>query len=219
MLHVTRPGGSTPRGPVLLVHGAGVRAEIFRPPLERTLVDALLDDGFDVWMINWRASIDLRPVAWTLDEAAAYDYPAGVRLILQSHRSAESQGFRPLPGVDVVHDLGDLGARPRSDDRGHQRGVAAHDPAGVVGDEDRRSSHPWCAGIPRRSRPSGGTRPRAASRGCCAPWWSRPTRSATARSARWSASPTARAIPGCGPTATSTRRPTIGSPASSPALR
>src|SRR4029079_19635428 len=73
---------TTPRGPVLLVHGAGVRAEIFRPPLERTLVDALLDDGFDVWMINWRASIDLRPVAWTLDEAAAYDYPAVFRLIL-----------------------------------------------------------------------------------------------------------------------------------------
>jgi len=66
-----------------------VRAEIFRPPLERTLVDALLDDGFDVWMINWRASIDLRPVAWTLDEAAAYDYPAGVRLIL-SRTGAQS---------------------------------------------------------------------------------------------------------------------------------
>lgn len=82
MLHVTRPGGSTPRGPVMLVHGAGVRAEIFRPPLEHTLVDALLDDGFDVWLLNWRASIDLRPVAWTLDDAAAYDYPAAVRLIL-----------------------------------------------------------------------------------------------------------------------------------------
>ena len=82
MLHVTRPCGRTPRGPVLLVHGAGVRAEIFRPPLEHTLVDALLDDGFDVWMVNWRASIDLRPVAWTLDDAAAYDYPAAVRLIL-----------------------------------------------------------------------------------------------------------------------------------------
>lgn len=83
MLHVTRQGSPpTPRGPVMLVHGAGVRAEIFRPPLEHTLVDALLDDGFDVWMLNWRASIDLRPVAWTLDDAAEYDYPAAVRLIL-----------------------------------------------------------------------------------------------------------------------------------------
>jgi hypothetical protein len=93
MLHVTRPGAPTPRGPVLLVHGAGVRAEIFRPPLERTLVDALLDDGFDVWMVNWRASIDLRPVAWTLDDAAAYDYPAAVRLILARTGAATLKAF------------------------------------------------------------------------------------------------------------------------------
>lgn len=66
------------REPVLLVHGAGVRAEIFRPPTERTFVDALLDDGWDVWLLNWRASIDLDPVAWTLDDAAAWDHPAAV---------------------------------------------------------------------------------------------------------------------------------------------
>ncbi|MFZ0528934.1 MAG: alpha/beta fold hydrolase [Propionicimonas sp.] len=82
VLHITRADGAVPtRGPVLLVHGAGVRAEIFRPPLPRTLVDALLEDGFDVWLLNWRASIDLPPVAWTLDEAAAFDFPAAVRLI------------------------------------------------------------------------------------------------------------------------------------------
>lgn len=66
------------REPVVVVHGAGVRAEIFRPPTERTLVDALLDDGWDVWLLNWRASIDLDPVAWTLDDAAAWDHPAAV---------------------------------------------------------------------------------------------------------------------------------------------
>ena len=81
LLHVENLAITPTRGPVLLVHGAGVRAEIFRPPLPRTLVDALLDDGFDVWMLNWRASIDLDPVAWTLDDAAVYDYPAAVRLI------------------------------------------------------------------------------------------------------------------------------------------
>lgn len=85
LVHVTNPLlGAPPRGPVLLVHGAGVRAEVFRPPLPRTLVDALLDDGWDVWMLNWRASIDLKPVPWTLDEAAAYDYPAAVRQVLQA---------------------------------------------------------------------------------------------------------------------------------------
>lgn len=69
------------KGPVLLVHGAGVRAELFRPPVRRTLVDALVADGWDVWLLNWRASIDLDPVPWTLDDAAAYDHPAAVRYI------------------------------------------------------------------------------------------------------------------------------------------
>ena len=69
------------REPVILVHGAGVRGEIFRPPVERTLVDALIDDGWDVWLLNWRASIDLDPVAWTLDDAAAWDHPAAVRYV------------------------------------------------------------------------------------------------------------------------------------------
>ncbi|MGD8214172.1 hypothetical protein [Aestuariimicrobium sp. Y1814] len=71
------------RGPVMLVHGAGVRGELFRPPVQRTLVDALLEDGWDVWLLNWRASIDLPPVPWTLDDAAAYDHPYAVRHVLQ----------------------------------------------------------------------------------------------------------------------------------------
>ena len=47
--------------PVILVHGAGVRANIFRAPVERTIVDALVDDGYDVWLENWRASIEFPP--------------------------------------------------------------------------------------------------------------------------------------------------------------
>ncbi|HET7326249.1 MAG TPA: alpha/beta fold hydrolase [Nocardioidaceae bacterium] len=70
------------KGPVLVVHGAGVRAELFRPPLPRTLVDALIDAGWDVWLFNWRASIDLEPVPWTLDQAAVFDHPAAVRHVL-----------------------------------------------------------------------------------------------------------------------------------------
>lgn len=94
--HVIRAGDGLPltlirvrgdrsawKGPVLLVHGAGVRAEIFRPPVEVSLVDALLADGWDVWMLNWRASIDLDRVPWTLDDAAAYDHPAAVRHVLE----------------------------------------------------------------------------------------------------------------------------------------
>ena len=70
------------RGPVLLVHGAGVRANIFRAPVGTTLVDALVDDGWDVWLENWRASIDLPPNPWTLDHAARYDHPEAVRTVV-----------------------------------------------------------------------------------------------------------------------------------------
>lgn len=71
------------RGPVLLVHGAGVRANIFRPPVATTFVDALLEHGYDVWLENWRASIDFEPNEWTLDQAAFYDHPAAVRMVLE----------------------------------------------------------------------------------------------------------------------------------------
>jgi len=71
------------KGPVLLVHGAGVRANIFRPPVEQSFVDALLEEGYDVWLENWRASIDFAPNEWTLDQAALYDHPAAIKTVLR----------------------------------------------------------------------------------------------------------------------------------------
>ncbi len=70
------------REPVLLVHGAGVRANIFRAPVQTTLVDALVAAGYDVWLENWRASIEVPPNHWTLDQAALYDHPAAVRTVV-----------------------------------------------------------------------------------------------------------------------------------------
>jgi hypothetical protein len=70
------------KGPVLLVHGAGVRANLFRAPVEKTLVEELIDRGYDVWLENWRASIDLRPNLWNLDQAAVFDHPCAVRKVL-----------------------------------------------------------------------------------------------------------------------------------------
>jgi hypothetical protein len=66
----------------MLVHGVGMRAESFRPLGIRSLVDVLLDDGWDVWMLNWRGSIDLDPMPWTLDDVALNDHPAAVRHVL-----------------------------------------------------------------------------------------------------------------------------------------
>ena len=74
---------------MLLVHGAGVRANIFRAPSGRTLVDELVDQGWDVWLENWRASIDVPRTRWTLDEAAVHDHPAAVRTVLEHTRADE----------------------------------------------------------------------------------------------------------------------------------
>ena len=71
------------KGPVLLVHGAGVRANIFRPPERTTFVDYLVANGYDVWLENWRASIDLPKNPWTLDQAAVYDHPHAVQTVVK----------------------------------------------------------------------------------------------------------------------------------------
>ena len=80
LIHVEGPQKPS-KGPVLLVHGAGVRANIFRAPVNTTLVQYLIDHGYDVWMENWRASIDFEKNLWTCDQAAAYDHPAAVETV------------------------------------------------------------------------------------------------------------------------------------------
>ena len=81
---VTRVRGrhAPTRGPVLLVHGVGVRTEIWRPPTPRTLVEALVDEGYDVWMETWRASMEVPSNSWTLDQAAVLDHPRAVDTVL-----------------------------------------------------------------------------------------------------------------------------------------
>ncbi len=82
LIHIRGQRDSS-RSPVLLVHGAGVRANIFRAPVSTTIVDALIEEGYDVWLENWRASSDLPPNRYTLDQAALYDHPAAVRKIVE----------------------------------------------------------------------------------------------------------------------------------------
>ncbi|HKP46415.1 MAG TPA: hypothetical protein VJT50_07435 [Pyrinomonadaceae bacterium] len=81
------------RGPVILVHGAGVRANLFRAPVQTTLVDELVSRGYDVWLENWRASIDLPRNEWTLDQAALYDHPAAIKKIVELTGADEVQAI------------------------------------------------------------------------------------------------------------------------------
>jgi hypothetical protein len=71
------------KGPVLVSHGAGVRANVFRAPVETNFAEYLVQQGYDVWLENWRASIDLEPNEWTLDKAARYDHPAAVETVVE----------------------------------------------------------------------------------------------------------------------------------------
>jgi pimeloyl-ACP methyl ester carboxylesterase len=81
LIHIR--GDKTPdKGPVILVHGAGVRANIYRAPVQTSIVDALISEGYDVWLENWRGSIAFAPNLWTLDQAALYDHPKAVQTIL-----------------------------------------------------------------------------------------------------------------------------------------
>jgi hypothetical protein len=82
LVHVSGELAPT-KGPVLLVHGAGVRANIYRAPTRRTLVDVLVAAGYDVWLENWRASIDIPHNKWTPDQAAVFDHPPAVRKVVE----------------------------------------------------------------------------------------------------------------------------------------
>jgi hypothetical protein len=92
LLHVQGPREAQ-RGPVLLVHGAGVRANIFQAPSPKTIIDALIESGYDVWLENWRASIDLPANEWTLDQAALYDHPAAVQEVARRSGSSRIQAI------------------------------------------------------------------------------------------------------------------------------
>ena len=80
-LRLTRHRGGD-KGPVMLVHGAGVYSGMFAlPTVEESFAAYLARKGYDVWRLDWRASIQLPLRQHTLDDAAAHDFPAAVKAI------------------------------------------------------------------------------------------------------------------------------------------
>ncbi len=79
-LRLTRYRGGA-KGPVILSHGLGVSSRIFSiDTIETNLLEYLFAHGFDVWLLDYRASVEL-PASSTQfsgDEIAEYDYPAAV---------------------------------------------------------------------------------------------------------------------------------------------
>jgi cholesterol oxidase len=84
-LKLTRFRGGD-RGPVILSHGLGVSSLIFSiDTIDTNLLEYLFTHGYDVWLLDYRASIDL-PASKTQfsgDDIAKYDYPAAVAKVCE----------------------------------------------------------------------------------------------------------------------------------------
>jgi len=91
-LRLTRFHGGG-KGPVMLTHGLGVSSGIFTiDTVDTNLLEYLFAHEYDVWLLDYRASIDL-PSARTqfdADDVATEDYPAAVAAV------------RSLTGADSV---------------------------------------------------------------------------------------------------------------------
>ncbi|MEZ5850832.1 MAG: GMC family oxidoreductase N-terminal domain-containing protein [Hyphomicrobiaceae bacterium] len=76
--------GESRKGPLLLTHGLGVSSQIFTiDTIDTNLTEYLCERGFDCWLLDFRASIDL-PYArdrWTGDDCARFDYQPAIDLI------------------------------------------------------------------------------------------------------------------------------------------
>ncbi len=76
--------GAQPKGPLLFTHGLGVSSQIFAvDTIDTNLLEYMVERGFDCWLLDFRASIDL-PYArdrWTGDDCAKFDYQPAVDLI------------------------------------------------------------------------------------------------------------------------------------------
>lgn len=85
-LKLTRFEGGT-KGPVVLTPGFGTSAHAFTiDTTDTNLPEYLFEHGYDVWILDYRASPDLPSAStqFTLDDIARYDYPAAVETVLRA---------------------------------------------------------------------------------------------------------------------------------------
>jgi len=92
-LRLTRYSGGR-KGPVILIHGLGVGSSIFSiDTIETNLLEFLFANQYDVWLLDFRASIDLPYAAsqFTADDIATKDYPAAIERVREVTGAATVQ--------------------------------------------------------------------------------------------------------------------------------
>ncbi|WP_131786925.1 alpha/beta hydrolase [Protofrankia symbiont of Coriaria ruscifolia] len=84
------------KGPVLLASGFGMSTGAFLADTIRTnLTEFLVEHGYDVWLFDYRASIDLPSSAgqFTLDAIATEDWPTAVEEVRRVTGAADVQAY------------------------------------------------------------------------------------------------------------------------------
>ncbi|HHJ20327.1 MAG TPA: alpha/beta fold hydrolase, partial [Gammaproteobacteria bacterium] len=84
-LRLTRYHGGN-KGPVVLCHGLGVSSRIFTlDTIDTNLVEYLYQQGYDLWLLDYRASIELPSAKEqaTGDQIATIDYPEAVNKVCE----------------------------------------------------------------------------------------------------------------------------------------
>ena len=176
-------------------------------------------EGYDVWLGNWRGSIDLPECDYTLDDVARYDHPALIAAVLRETGASTLKAVVHCQGSTSFALAVAGGLVPEVTDV-VSNAVSFHvDVPTAVQAPDAGSSCRSSPSATRASTRSGRcARPRCAL--ACSPLGRAPcAASAASRCARWPTTPTAWAATSCGTTRTSTRPPTAGSPASSAGCR
>ena len=92
------------KGPVLVVHGGSVGSKMFTlPTVDKNFAQFLYEEGYDIWLLDWRASINLPVRLSTLADAAEFDFPAAVKFIQKNTDEAKRDSIHA-----VVHCIGSL---------------------------------------------------------------------------------------------------------------
>jgi cholesterol oxidase len=84
------------KGPVMLATGFGMSSHSFlTPTIEQNLTEFLAERGYDVWLFDYRAGIDLPSAGteFTIDDIARDDWPIAVRKVQEETGREDLQAF------------------------------------------------------------------------------------------------------------------------------